>query len=434
MCRRPLEVESLEERLCPSTGYLFIDSYDTQSILRYDENTGAFVDQFVPSGSGGLYSSADMVIGSDHNLYVSNGVFSVNNQPNDVLRYDGATGAFLGIFAGGSQLSDPRGVSFGPDGNLYVADGNGPGDVVRFNGNTGAFIDRFVKNNSGGLTHPNSALFGPDGNLYVVSADQSEILQYNGQTGTFLGTFVPSGSGGLTTPFGMAFGPDGNLYVANTQFFDSTGGGILRFEGPSGSNPGAFLGTFIAPSSGGLLHPLSIAFGPEGDLYVASAQEQGSLIATPGTSTVLRYDGATGAFLGTFVTPDSGGLAFPDALIFSQTDPVTRNFDEGGEPNAPSTSLALAAAPGVRHPASAMDLASLATTLLNTGQGAAPALGPVAPSAPQASPNSVQRNSAAIFSEHFWATYAVFAASCPAVDDEGDSLLAPLVFSNLDAI
>jgi hypothetical protein len=39
-----------------------------------------------------------------------------------VLKYDGTTGAFLGAFVGpGSDLSLPRGLTFGPDGNLYVA-------------------------------------------------------------------------------------------------------------------------------------------------------------------------------------------------------------------------------------------------------------------------------------------------------------------------
>ena len=40
-------VEGLETPLCPS-GYLLVDSYDNNSVLRYDENTGAFVDTLVP--------------------------------------------------------------------------------------------------------------------------------------------------------------------------------------------------------------------------------------------------------------------------------------------------------------------------------------------------------------------------------------------------
>lgn len=39
-----------------------------------------------------------------------------------VLRYDGTTGAFRGVFADDTHLTSPLGIIFGPDGNLYVAD------------------------------------------------------------------------------------------------------------------------------------------------------------------------------------------------------------------------------------------------------------------------------------------------------------------------
>jgi len=329
-----------------------VDSYDTNSVLRYDESTGAFVDTFVPKGSGGLYSPGAMIFGPDHNLYVSNGLFSPKGQPNNVLRYDGTTGAFLGVFADGRQLTDPRGVLFGRDGNLYVGDGDGPGRVLRFDGQTGAFLDTFVPLSSGGLSHPATGmLFGPDGNLYVIAGDQSEVLRYDGRTGAFLGTFIASGSNGLDIPIGMAFGRDGNLYVANT--FAGTGGGILRFEGPAGPNPGAFIDTFVAPGSGGLQEPLSVIFGPGGNLYVGSAESY--LPVKPHTSTVLRYDGTTGAFLGTFVAPDSGGLRCPEALLFSQTDPGTLAFDGTEEDSATraaslTTSLQTALDPAIGQP------------------------------------------------------------------------------------
>jgi hypothetical protein len=347
-----LALELLEGRLCPSGGYLFVNSYNTNNVLRYDETTGAFVDEFVKQNAGGLYSASQIDFGPDHNLYVGNGLFSGNNQANDVLRFGGTSGASLGVFADSGQLTDTRGVIFGPDGNLYVGDGNGPGKVVRYNGTTGAFLDTFVPLGSGGLSHPATCmLFGPDRNLYVIAADKGEVLRYDGHTGAFLSTFVPPGSGGLVPgTISMAFGPDGNLYVANTLLFSDTGGAILRFEGPAGPNPGAFLGAFVAAGSGGLDHPLSIIFGPGGNLYVGSAAfKAGNYTASPHTSEVLRYDGTTGAFLGTFVAPDSGGLRFPQTLVFSQTDPVTLNFDgTGEEAGASRTSATALAQPATR--------------------------------------------------------------------------------------
>src|SRR5262249_13140980 len=71
-----LVVEALEDRQCPSGGYLFVPSYDTNSVLRYDGNTGAYVDTPVPKGAGGLSQPYAVLIGPhDHQLYVSSGQF-----------------------------------------------------------------------------------------------------------------------------------------------------------------------------------------------------------------------------------------------------------------------------------------------------------------------------------------------------------------------
>src|SRR5262245_4373885 len=344
-----LRLEPLESRHCPSGGYLLVGSFDNNSVLRYDENTGAFVDQFDPHNHANLKNPAGGVFGSDGNLYVSSGIFLNNNHK--VLQYNGTTGAFQSVFAS-QNITSPRGVLFGPDGNLDVANGNecadgDPASVERFDGSTGAFLDYFVAPASGGLEHPSYMVFGPDGqndgnlDLYVAAGHEGAIYRYDGTTGAFKGVFVTAASGGLDAPFGMVFGADGNLYVASGNWFTSSNGpfytgdfppgAVLRFEGPSGPNPGAFLGTFVAGGSGGLASPNGILFGPDGDLYVASSAlaGHGALPARPGTSQVLRYDGTTGAFLGTFVTPDSGGLRFPTFLTFTETDPTTLAYRTG---------------------------------------------------------------------------------------------------------
>jgi outer membrane protein assembly factor BamB len=79
-----------------------------------------------------------------------------------ILRYDADTGAFLGIFASSSQLAGPVSLTFGPDGNLYVA-GEISGNVTRFDGQTGAFIGTFIPNGTGGLGSAHGVTFGPDG-------------------------------------------------------------------------------------------------------------------------------------------------------------------------------------------------------------------------------------------------------------------------------
>ena len=367
---RRLYLETLEDRLCLSGGYLLVSSYNTDSVLRYYENTGAYVDTIVPSRSGGLREPMGVLFGPDHNLYVSSGSFDNNSSHGTghkaVLQYSGTTGAFLSDFADQNQLFSPQGIIFGPDGNLYVADSDDSGgSVFRYNGTTGAFMDDFVP--AGGLLRNAGPLvFGPDGDLYVGSHEGTEILRYEGPSGpnpgAFLGTFVPSGSGGLGSPSMRAFGRDGDLYVTSlTGGPNFAPGSVLRYEGPSGPNPGAFLGTFVPAGSGGLANPVGLLFGPDGrndgklDLYVASSvvyltgSNSETFAARPGTSEVLRYDGTTGAFLGTFVTPDSGGLQLPMFMTFTETDPTTLNYDGA----TTSTALTAATTPSQTQPATA---------------------------------------------------------------------------------
>src|SRR5690242_10132097 len=73
---RRLYLEALEDRLCPSGGYLFVSSFNTDSVLRYNETTGAYVDTVVSSQSGGLRTPMGVLFGHDQNLYVSSGGFA----------------------------------------------------------------------------------------------------------------------------------------------------------------------------------------------------------------------------------------------------------------------------------------------------------------------------------------------------------------------
>jgi hypothetical protein len=370
-----LRLETLEGRLCPSVGSLVVGSFGNNRALRYDENSGALVDQLDPRNFGDLKNPLGGIFGPDGNLYVTSGVFRGNAA---VLQYNGTTGAFQAVFAS-QNITSPRGILFGPDGNLYVANGNeladgDPASVVRFDGATGEFLDYFVAPNSGGLEHPSFMVFGPNGlndgrlDLYIGSAHAGCIERYDGTTGAFKGVFVSVGSGGLNSPQGMVFGTDGNLYVASGNWFDGSNGpfysgdfppgAILRFEGPAGPNPGSFLGTFVPGGSGGLANPAGILFGPDPsgngatDLYVANSALH-NFVPRQGTSEVLRYDAVTGAFLGTFVAPGSGGLKFPTFITFTETDPTTLNYigfgarvGTGLRSAAPNIKVPIAMTPG----------------------------------------------------------------------------------------
>ncbi len=289
--------------------------------MRYNGTTGAFIDAFVTAASGGLDLPRGLAFGPDGNLYVSSG------DTNEVLRYNGATGLFIGVFvaAGSGGLASPGGLAFGPDNNLYVSSAL-TDQVLRYNGTTGAFIDVFVAAGSGGLDLPRGLVFGPDGNLYVSSFSTNQVLRYNGATGAFIDVFVAAGSGGLNGPVGLVFGPDNNLYVSSALTdqvlrYNGTTGQVLRYNGTTD----AFIDAFVAAGSGGLSAPTGLAFGPYNNLYVSSLF----------TQQVLRYQGPPVAVPGNtapVANPDSYSTRVNTPLaVAASTGVLANDTDADGD-------------------------------------------------------------------------------------------------------
>jgi WD40 repeat protein len=319
-----LRVETLEDRLCLSSNpYLYIAMFGTNSIERYDENTGAPLPAngqsgatFVPSGDNGMHHPLGTIIGYDHNLYVT------NLETNEVLRYDALTGTPMpgprrtgATFIPSNQgLQNPAGILFGPDGFIYVANANiSIGDVLRFNPISGLYTDTFLSVPTLGVT---SMVFGPDGWLYVGTRFSNSVVRTNGTT---VETFIPDGISPLSRTGGCVFGPDGNFYIASQDTND-----VLRFNGING----AYEGEFVAESNnGGIDRPTGLLFGPDGNLYVDSANN----------NVIAEFDGKTGAPLGNFIDDTNGGNpSGPRGLTFWNTNPTTLKY-EPGRSDGPST-------------------------------------------------------------------------------------------------
>jgi streptogramin lyase len=323
-------------------GSLLTDSilrYDgiTGASLPSAGNSGA---TFVPSGSGGLTFGlsgdlgAWLVFGPDGNLYVKSGGITAPPESSSVLRFNGATGEFIDAFvpAGSGGLTGPRALVFGPDGNLYVNSiDSSPGSVLRYDGTTGAFLDVFVTADSNPFGEVNSGrprglVFGPDGNLYVGRADRDCVLRYQGHTGALIDTFVPEGSGGLSGPEGPVFGPDGNLYL-RTPVGPGVPGAVLRYDGTTG----AFIDQFIPYGSGGLASnkafifrnsdPMTLAYVAMSRLHITAAST--AVLGTafdimitaldPNGNIDTSYQGTV-----TFSTSDpDSGVALPAAYTFT---------------------------------------------------------------------------------------------------------------------
>jgi WD40 repeat protein len=293
-------------------------------ILRYS-GTGAFIDNMVPEGTGGLTIACCMTFGPDENLYVGSPL------THNILRFNGVTGAFIDEFVGprrrghAGSLMAPLILLFHDD-KLYVGDIEA-NNIVRYNAATGAFIDVFVPAGSGGMGQefgvPQEFVFGPDGNLYVASPATSTttnmVLRFNGRTGAFIDVFV--GSDAVSNPGGLTFGPDGDLYVTNDN-------GVNRYNGKTG----ALIHTFVRQGSGGLDGPVGIAFGPDGNFYVASSN----------TGEILRYNNK-GRFIDAFVPAGRGDITGPRVIKWKTTTVVCHS--EGKHDNGTSITIGYLSAP-----------------------------------------------------------------------------------------
>src|SRR5262249_9560245 len=142
--RHRLHLELLEGRTCPS---LLIGN---AGVVRYNEMTGAFIDTFIPPGSGGLISAVRMSYGPDGDLYVDSGTGSPGNSGGiQILRFDGATGAFKNVVINAPTdypYLDFVDFTFGPDGNIYTSTANPhsgePTFLEKYNPVTGQLLQR----------------------------------------------------------------------------------------------------------------------------------------------------------------------------------------------------------------------------------------------------------------------------------------------------
>ncbi|MFO0846567.1 MAG: Calx-beta domain-containing protein, partial [Gemmataceae bacterium] len=287
---------------------LYVGDQQSSSILRFDGATGAYIDTFVPSGSGGLNGPIDHAFGPDGSLYVT------SRLSNQILHYDGSTGAFLGVVV--SNLNNPIGITFGPEGSLFIANRNA-NEVLRY---SNGVLSTFVPAGSGGVALPRRAVFGPDGNgdgapdLYVASEGSGRVLRYDGLTGAFVDTFVTPGS--AQGPMWLEFGADGILYVTARMTSGSLNMTFLRYN----SATGAFLNSLALDRDG-----WSFSIGP-GNIIYDSPANQGSFIDRFGPSSIAAFPVTLSSPVASTITVDystADGTALADSDYATTTRTLT---------------------------------------------------------------------------------------------------------------
>jgi len=274
-------------------------SHTVSGIIEYDGETGDIINWLTEdqseSAAGELWLAPGLTFGPNGNLFVATGNAgsSAGNRGEAVLQYDGVSGRFVGVFvaAGSGGLLLPMGLVFGPNGNLFVVDqppGGGLSAVFEYDGFTGDLVQVFVSRGSCGLTNGSHLTFGPNGNL-LVTGEPNGLIEFDGQTGACIGILgeTDQPAGDLTV--NLRFSPhNGNLLVAKEN-----GERIVEHDGSTGMVIGGFDG-YVSSGSGGLDFGFpsqwGMDFGPNGNLFVVSANG----------ARILEFDGLSGAFVQSF--------------------------------------------------------------------------------------------------------------------------------------
>jgi len=247
---------------------LFVSGYNS-TVHVFDACTGAYERDLDTSAR--IRGAQAVKLGPDGLLYV------ISEKSQQILRYRNDTLAFVDVFAS-LPGADPTGLAFDPAGNVYVAAFRT--DNVRRLSPSGAAIDIPVAARAAALRGPDNGItFGPDGRLYIPGYYSSSVVRHDPQTGA-TDAVVAYSTQGLTNTRGLL--PErngqgmlitgegsgqllrldlatGNVTVLNAGFVAPTGldyapnGELLVLEGSRVHRldpvSGAFKGVLIAPGA-----------------------------------------------------------------------------------------------------------------------------------------------------------------------------------------
>lgn len=194
--------------------------------------------------------------------------------------------------------SQPYGLTFGPDGNLWFTESGG-NKIGRINLNDlgkpaspDAAIDEFPIPTAGST--PAYITAGPDGNLWFTEYMSHKIGRI-----TPAGVFTEYPISATSNPIDITTGPDGYLW-----YLDDTDGNVGKM-----SPAGALLGEYPIPTD--FSGPNMIILGPDGNLWFTEYGGRKIGRITP-TGVITEYPiPSTGKVFGLAVGPD-GNLWFTE--------------------------------------------------------------------------------------------------------------------------
>ena len=179
---------------------LLVSQFASNSLSEFTL-AGELVRELVAPGVGGLSAPANVRFGPDANVYVAS--FGTG----EIKKYDYATGAYLGNFVTG--LAGNLDFVFDPDGNAYVTSYTAQ-QVYKYS-SAGTLLRTYS-----GVGPTEGLVLKPDGNLLLTNiaglGGGSTVKELDVISGgvTLFAT-------GLSDPVGIVIGPDSRYYVANAN-------------------------------------------------------------------------------------------------------------------------------------------------------------------------------------------------------------------------
>ena len=258
--------------------------------------------------------------------------------PGDISTIAGnGTGGYSGDggIATNAMLSDPMGVAFDADDNLYIADLSNhcirrvdavTGEITTVAG-TGVqgYNGDGIAATLAQLSYPFAIALDGTGNLYIADSTNHRVRRVDKVTGLIStiagnGTAGSGGDGGAATaaqmrePIDLAFDSSGHLLIADLRSpqirkVDGVTGNISTV---AGTGTLGYNGDGIPATTADLYHPSGVALAPDGDL----------LIGDTGNDRIRRVDAVTGliaTFAGNGVRGFSGdgGAATSAQIAYS---------------------------------------------------------------------------------------------------------------------
>jgi len=232
-----------------SKGQMFLFHRGKQPILCFDRSG-----KFVRSWGDGLIGKAHglRVDKHDHIWVTDIGnhmVFKFNPQGKLLL----ALGQSGKPGTDNDQFDQPTDIAFGPQGEIYIADGYGNSRVMKFAAN-GRFLDKWGQpgKGRGEFDLPHSIVIDAQGRVLVGDRENDRVQVFDSE-----GTLLEVWPG--FAPYGMELDAKGTLFVADgrankVKQLNSTGK-VINAWGGKGNGPGEFnLPHMLAADTAGNLH------------------------------------------------------------------------------------------------------------------------------------------------------------------------------------